>query len=71
MIVVVVACGDRLQETLTMIKSAVMFTRTDVMFIVITEDALIDSFEEKVCLFVPFLCFIVFILANVLAVLFS
>ena len=56
MIVVVVACGDRLQETLTMIKSAVMFTRTDVMFIVITEDVLIDSFEEKVCSFIPCSC---------------
>lgn len=45
--VAVVACGDRLRETLTMIKSAIIMSKTPVSFIVLAEDALIDSFKEK------------------------
>ncbi|XP_060535447.1 glucoside xylosyltransferase 2 [Cylas formicarius] len=46
-VVAVVACGDRLHETLMMLKSALMFTRKKINFIVLAEDALIESFEEK------------------------
>lgn len=50
MVVAVVACGDRLHETLTMLKSAIMFSKSSLHFVVVTEDALIQSFVEKVCL---------------------
>lgn len=46
--VAVVACGDRLQETLTMIKSALMFSKEKLNFIIFAEDELIESFIEKV-----------------------
>lgn len=43
------ACGDRLQETLVMIKSAILFgSKTDLRIAVIADDDLIQSFEEKV-----------------------
>lgn len=48
MVVAVVACGDRLTETLNMIKSAIMFTELPLSFIVVTEEKLILNFEEKV-----------------------
>lgn len=44
----VVACGDRLHETLTMIKSALMFSKAKLNFVVVAEDNLIPSFTEKV-----------------------
>lgn len=43
----VVACGDRLQETLTMIKSAIVMSKVPLTVIVLAEDSLIDSFKEK------------------------
>ncbi|XP_065163039.1 glucoside xylosyltransferase 2-like [Atheta coriaria] len=43
----VVACGDRLQETLTMLKSAIMLTKQHIKIIIITEDNLIENFNEK------------------------
>lgn len=46
-VVAVVACGDRLRETLTLIKSALMFSKEKLNFVIIAEDALIESFEEK------------------------
>lgn len=46
-VVAVVACGDRLQETLNMLKSALMFTKYKLNFIIVTEDSLMDSFKEK------------------------
>nr|CAH7721530.1 unnamed protein product [Callosobruchus chinensis] len=46
-VVAVVACGDRLHETLNMLKSALMFSQTKLNFIVVAEDRLIDSFNEK------------------------
>lgn len=44
----VVACGDRLRETLIMLKSALMFTKEKLNFIVLAEDGLIESFNQKV-----------------------
>ncbi|CAH2005499.1 unnamed protein product [Acanthoscelides obtectus] len=46
-VVAVVACGDRLHETLNMLKSALMFSQVKLNFIVVAEDRLIDSFNEK------------------------
>jgi UDP-xylose:glucoside alpha-1,3-xylosyltransferase len=46
-VVVVVACGDRLQETLIMLKSALMFSKEKLNFIVFAEDNLIESFNQK------------------------
>jgi UDP-xylose:glucoside alpha-1,3-xylosyltransferase len=47
-VLAVVACGDRLSETLVMIKSAILFTQKPLSFIVLADDALIASFKEKV-----------------------
>ncbi|CAG9759993.1 unnamed protein product [Ceutorhynchus assimilis] len=46
-VVAVVACGDRLRESLTLIKSALMFSKAKLNFIVLAEDNLIESFTEK------------------------
>lgn len=48
--IAVVACGMRLQETLNMIKSAIVLNvnRHPLRFVVITEDDLTISFKEKV-----------------------
>ncbi|KAF2885656.1 hypothetical protein ILUMI_20507 [Ignelater luminosus] len=46
-VVAVVACGDRLHETLTMIKSALMFSKAKLNFVIVAEDNLIPSFTEK------------------------
>nr|XP_022903660.1 glucoside xylosyltransferase 2 [Onthophagus taurus] len=46
-VLAVVACGDRLYETLNMIKSAIMFSESKIMFVILTEDDLIESFAEK------------------------
>ncbi|XP_019871716.1 glucoside xylosyltransferase 1 [Aethina tumida] len=46
-VVAVVACGDRLYETLNMLKSALMFSKEKLNFIVVAEDDLIESFNEK------------------------
>lgn len=46
--VAVVACGDRLQETLNMLKSALMFSKEKLNFVIVAEDRLIDHFKEKV-----------------------
>lgn len=46
-VVAVVACGDRFQETMNMLKSAIMFSKVHLKFIVVTEDKLIKSFNEK------------------------
>ncbi|XP_034943589.1 glucoside xylosyltransferase 1 [Chelonus insularis] len=43
----VVVCGDRLDESLTMFKSALIFTKRQLKLIVITENNLIDHFDEK------------------------
>lgn len=42
-----VACEDRLRETLNMLKSAIMFSKLHITFIVVTEDKLIRDFSEK------------------------
>lgn len=47
-VIAVVACGDRVHETLNMIKSAIMFSKVPLTFIIVTEDNLIDTFIEKV-----------------------
>lgn len=50
-VIAVVACGMRLQETLNMIKSAIIFNvnKHPLRFMIITEDDLTTSFQEKVC----------------------
>jgi UDP-xylose:glucoside alpha-1,3-xylosyltransferase len=47
-VLAVVACGDRLSETLVMIKSAILFTQKPLNIIVLADDPLIASFKEKV-----------------------
>lgn len=42
------ACGDRLRESLNLIKSALMFSKEKINFIVIAEDNLMEDFKEKV-----------------------
>lgn len=48
-VVAVVACGDRLGETLTMLKSALIFTEwwQPLRFIIFSDDILMPSFKEK------------------------
>ncbi|KAK9732280.1 Glycosyl transferase family 8 [Popillia japonica] len=46
-VIAVVTCGDRLQETLTMIKSALMFTNSKIHFIILSESQHRNSFNEK------------------------
>lgn len=48
-VIAVVACGMRLQETLNMIKSAIIFNtkNTPLKFIIVTESNLMDGFREK------------------------
>lgn len=50
-VIAVVACGMRLQETLNMLKSAIIFNveRMPLRFVIVTEQNLITSFKEKVC----------------------
>lgn len=43
----VVVCGDRVDESLTMIKSALVFSRRTLHFIVIADPPLMPAFEEK------------------------
>lgn len=47
--IVVVACGQRLQETLVMIKSCLLFNHSKEMlkFVIFTEDNLRSEFNEK------------------------
>jgi hypothetical protein len=47
-VLAVVACGDRLSETLVMIKSAIIFTQQPLNIIILADDPLIASFKEKV-----------------------
>lgn len=48
-VLAVVACGDRLHETLVMIKSAILFSsNVNLSVIVIADIALLKGFEEKV-----------------------
>lgn len=44
----VVACGPRLEETLTMLKSAVLFSKKPLNFYIFAEDDLHDSFRNAV-----------------------
>lgn len=47
-VICVVACGnDRLDESLTMLKSALVFSERPLRFIVISDYALIPAFHEK------------------------
>ncbi|XP_008318674.1 glucoside xylosyltransferase 2 isoform X2 [Cynoglossus semilaevis] len=43
----VVACGDRLDETLTMIKSALLFNLKKIKFHIFAEDPLAPQFEKR------------------------
>lgn len=44
----VVACGNRLDETLTMVKSALLFSLKRITFHIFAEDPLAPQFEERV-----------------------
>ena len=44
----VVACGNRLEETLVMLKSAVLFSHRKMCFHIFTEDALKSEFDKQV-----------------------
>nr|XP_020023901.1 glucoside xylosyltransferase 2 isoform X2 [Castor canadensis] len=46
----VVACGDRLEETLVMLKSAVLFSHRQMYFHIFTEDTLKPEFDKQVIL---------------------
>lgn len=43
----VVVCGDRVDEALTMLKSALVFTYRPLQFIILAETNLIPAFNEK------------------------
>lgn len=43
----VVACGNRLDETLTMVKSAILFSSKKITFHIFAEDPLAPQFEER------------------------
>lgn len=43
----VVVCGDRIDEALTMLKSALVFTHRFLQFIILAETNLIPAFNEK------------------------
>ncbi|KAM5173446.1 glucoside xylosyltransferase 1 isoform 2-T2 [Callospermophilus lateralis] len=43
----VVACGERLEETLTMLKSAIIFSIKPLQFHIFAEDQLHDSFKDR------------------------
>nr|XP_020023902.1 glucoside xylosyltransferase 2 isoform X3 [Castor canadensis] len=43
----VVACGDRLEETLVMLKSAVLFSHRQMYFHIFTEDTLKPEFDKQ------------------------
>lgn len=53
----VVACGPRLEETITMLKSAVLFSKKPLHFYIFAEDELHKSFRNTVsiCGFIWFL----------------
>ncbi|XP_067855009.1 glucoside xylosyltransferase 2 [Heptranchias perlo] len=44
----VVACGDRLEETMTMLKSAILFSLKKIKFHIFAEDALQPQFENNI-----------------------
>ncbi|XP_012286010.1 glucoside xylosyltransferase 1 [Orussus abietinus] len=46
-VICVVACGDRLEESLTMLKSALVFARRELRFIIIADDNLIPVFVKQ------------------------
>ncbi|KAL4224786.1 Glucoside xylosyltransferase 2 [Mactra antiquata] len=49
----VVSCGDRMEESLVMLKSAVLFTRSHLVFHVFTEKENIKSFQEQLDFWPP------------------
>lgn len=55
----VVACGPRLEETLTMLKSAVLFSHRTLHFHIFAEDELHSGFRDAVSSVLTFLsrCF--------------
>lgn len=44
----VVACGNRLEETLTMVKSALLFSIKKIKFHIFAEEELSAQFEKEV-----------------------
>lgn len=51
----VVACGNRLEETLVMLKSAVLFSHRKIRFHIFTEESLQPEFDKQVSLWVSWL----------------
>lgn len=51
----VVACGPRLEETVTMLKSAVLFSHRTLHFHIFAEDQLHSGFRDAVSLVLTFL----------------
>lgn len=49
----VVACGERLEETLTMLKSALIFSIKPLQVHIFAEDQLHDSFKDRVSTWHP------------------
>lgn len=45
--VAVVACGERLEETVTMLRSAVLFSIAPLQFHIFAEDSLHGDFQEQ------------------------
>ena len=45
----IVACGDRLEESLVLLKSAVLFAKSPLVFHIFAEDHLQQSFKDQVC----------------------
>lgn len=43
-----VACGGRLDEALTMVKSVLLFSLKKISFHIFTEDPLVEQFKERV-----------------------
>lgn len=53
----VVACGPRLEETITMLKSAVLFSKKPLHFYIFAEDELHKSFRNTVSI-CGFICYV-------------
>lgn len=51
--IAVVSCGDRMEETLVMLKSAVLFTRSHLVFHIFTEPELRKQFQEQLDFWPP------------------
>lgn len=51
--IAVVSCGDRMEESLIMLKSAILFSQSHLVFHIFTEPHLIKSFQEQLDFWPP------------------